>query len=484
LGIAAAAEAAGGKVLLEAIGCHGEITAALESSLSVEEADRMLSELAVRGHLDVSLEYGRLVYAVMGGVRRSPIRGWRSGGTQSLWCGRRLNLRLGTGEMDNTPNQAGGYEDRQPLSAEDVAQFFRRPLWAIFLAPLAMAGTALAFSLLQTPTYEASATVLVGQRQGQGDSPARIEELQALIPSAVEIITRRPVAEEASSGLDLAMDPEAVLENLSAQQTIESGQLIEVSYTDTDARRSERGVNAVGEVASERISRLPMSAHDIKATVVEAATVPRTPEEPDPLRNAILAAALGTMFGCGLAFVREVVYKDNVNCGRGTDTAYVDRRDRVNEDCENVFGGQQPNPVVEKVSGKGELGGAYGNPRLRVEAESAGTNPDDAQGRFSITYPGDPNVAHDNTYVRGSILCLAVSHKEARLVGRINSASGPRAEKGTFEKGEYVRIGVLDAGEDDKANFSAGEQRFTPCNGETPNLDVVEGKGFVVKEDV
>jgi hypothetical protein len=83
LGIAAAAAAAGGTVLLEAIGCHGEITAALESSLSVEEADRMLSELAVRGHLDVSLEYGRLVCAVMGGVRRSPIRGWRSGGPRA-----------------------------------------------------------------------------------------------------------------------------------------------------------------------------------------------------------------------------------------------------------------------------------------------------------------------------------------------------------------------------------------------------------------
>ena len=177
-------------------------------------------------------------------------------------------------------------------------------------------------------------------------------------------------------------------------------------------------------------------------------------------------------------------YKDNVNCGRGTDTAYVDKCDRVNEDCENVFGGQQPNPVVEKVSGKGELGGAYGNPRLRVEAESAGTNPDEAQGTFHITYPGDPNVPRDNSYVRGTVLCLAVSGNEARLVGRINSASGPRAEKGTFEKGEYVRIGVLDAGEDDKANFSAGEQRFTSCNGETPNLDVVEGKGFVVKEDV
>jgi uncharacterized protein involved in exopolysaccharide biosynthesis len=127
----------------------------------------------------------------------------------------------GFSEVDNTPNQAGPPEDRQPLSAGDVARFLQRRLWVLILAPLAIAGTAVAFSLLRTPTYEASATVLVGQQQGQDDSPARVEELQALIPSAVEIITTRPVAEEATSGLNLAMDPEAVLENLSAQQTIE-----------------------------------------------------------------------------------------------------------------------------------------------------------------------------------------------------------------------------------------------------------------------
>ena len=179
-------------------------------------------------------------------------------------------------------------------------------------------------------------------------------------------------------------------------------------------------------------------------------------------------------------------YKDDVNCGLGTDTAYVDRLDRVNEDCENVLvagGGPGPNPVVDKVSGKGELGSEFGSPRLRVNAQSAGTNPDDAQGRFSITYPGDPDVARDNTYVRGTILCLAVTGNEARLVGRIGSASGPMAEDGTFEKGEYVRIGVLDNATNDKANFSPGEATFTSCNGEIPNLDVLEGN-FVVEEDV
>jgi Ca2+-binding RTX toxin-like protein len=52
-------------------------------------------------------------------------------------------------------------------------------------------------------------------------------------------------------------------------------------------------------------------------------------------------------------------YEDGVNCGLGTDTAYVDRLERVNEDCENVFvagGGPEPTPVVDMVSGKGELG--------------------------------------------------------------------------------------------------------------------------------
>jgi hypothetical protein len=174
-------------------------------------------------------------------------------------------------------------------------------------------------------------------------------------------------------------------------------------------------------------------------------------------------------------------YQDNINCGLGTDTAYVDRRDQINEDCENVFVGPGPNPVVEEVYGKGELGPGVGSPWLRVNAKSAGTNPDDAQGTFSIRYPGDPNVARDNTEVRGTIRCTAVTGNEARLVGRIGSASGPRAGDGTFVEGQYVRIGVLDAVDNDKANFSRSEPQFTSCNGEDPTLEVLEGTGFVVK---
>ena len=53
--------------LLEAIDHHGEITpvrAALETSLTVEEADRMLSDLAKGGHLEVRVEGGKLLYGL------------------------------------------------------------------------------------------------------------------------------------------------------------------------------------------------------------------------------------------------------------------------------------------------------------------------------------------------------------------------------------------------------------------------------------
>ena len=55
------------KELLGALARHGELTparAALETSLSVAEADRMLSELAKDGHIEVRASEGRLGYAL------------------------------------------------------------------------------------------------------------------------------------------------------------------------------------------------------------------------------------------------------------------------------------------------------------------------------------------------------------------------------------------------------------------------------------
>src|SRR5215204_6860992 len=61
------------KELLEALARHGELTparAALETSLGVAEADRMLSGLARDGHIEVRAREGRLEYALWDADRR------------------------------------------------------------------------------------------------------------------------------------------------------------------------------------------------------------------------------------------------------------------------------------------------------------------------------------------------------------------------------------------------------------------------------
>ena len=206
--------------------------------------------------------------------------------------------------MQTTSNHVAPPEDRQPVSSVDVARIVRRWLWLIVLMPLVMAGIAVAYSLSQPPVYEASARVLVGQEQGQRGEPARPDDLQLIAESAVEVFAFHSLAEQTTTRLGFKIEAGTILANLTAEQS-QSGQLILLTYTDSNPTRAQRIVNTVGEVGAERISTLPISAHDIRATVVETATVPTTAEEPDPLRNVLLAAGLGTMLGFGLAFVLE-----------------------------------------------------------------------------------------------------------------------------------------------------------------------------------
>ena len=207
------------------------------------------------------------------------------------------------------PTKVAMTEDQQPPSVGDFAYFakiIRRWLWVIILIPLIMGGTAVAFSFLQTPKYATTATLIVGQEQGQQvGSPAKVDELQLLAQSAVGIITTTSVADEAAGRLGFPIEGDAILANLEAEQ-VEGNQLIELTYTDASPARAQQIANTVGAVAGERISALPISAHDITATVVEKATLPTTPEEPDPLRNGVLATALGTMLAFGLVFLMEI----------------------------------------------------------------------------------------------------------------------------------------------------------------------------------
>ena len=175
-----------------------------------------------------------------------------------------------------------------------------RAMVAVLIVAMAVTSA----GLLQTPTYEASALVLVDQRslaQGTGNgkiqliplapTPERLEKISQATASAID---SRPVAEEVIGRLRLQMEPTQLLDKLAVEQ-VEGTQFIRLSYEDTDPERAKQIVNTVGQVSelsSERSSTFT-------ATVWEKAELPESPVSPHPLRNGLLTLVIGLVLCAG-----------------------------------------------------------------------------------------------------------------------------------------------------------------------------------------
>lgn len=166
-------------------------------------------------------------------------------------------------------------------------------------------GLAVGSSFLQTPQYEGSIKVLIGQESGAKVAPVSVYDLQQLTLTMAQAVDTYPVADAVIRRLNLSMSPEALVGKLDSE-AIEETQFIEVTYPDSDPRRAQRMVNAVGDAFSEQVSTISPSANAVTATVWEEARVPESPVSPDPVRRAFFALVIGAIVGAGLALLLEV----------------------------------------------------------------------------------------------------------------------------------------------------------------------------------
>lgn len=202
---------------------------------------------------------------------------------------------------------AEDFEDEALPSLRDLFRILWRRLWVIVLVAVVLSGGAAAFSLVQTPMYEASTKILVGQEQGNqapGSLAGDVQGLQQITLTMAEAVNSRPVAEAVIRELDLGTSPEAFLENLSVRQVAET-QFIQVAYTDPDPEQAREITQTIGETFSEQVSEVSPSTNAITATVWEPAVEPDEPVSPNPTRNGILALMLGLALGTGLALLLE-----------------------------------------------------------------------------------------------------------------------------------------------------------------------------------
>jgi capsular polysaccharide biosynthesis protein len=192
-------------------------------------------------------------------------------------------------------------------SPQRVLQTLRKRMWTIALVAVVTAGSAVGFSLMQTPTYKASVQILVGQTTEGANLGADVSDLQELTLTVAKAVPTTPVAEAVAERLDL---PEGsageVLRNISAEPD-PGTMFVNVSYKDSDPERAQLIANTIGQVLSEKISKVSVGANAITATVWEPATLPKAPVSPDPIRNGVLALVLGALLGVVLAFLLEYV---------------------------------------------------------------------------------------------------------------------------------------------------------------------------------
>jgi capsular polysaccharide biosynthesis protein len=178
-----------------------------------------------------------------------------------------------------------------------------RPVVAATVAVVFVTVTVFMASLAETPQYESSAKILIGQEgwetQGPSEPVRDIHRLGVSTMTLAEVADSRLIAEDTIERLGLSTTPKEFLQRLDAEP-IEATQFIEVSYTDPNPARAHMVANTVGEVLSRRASEVsPRSA----AIIWEPAQVPDKPMSPKPLRNGLLTLVSGLILCVILALV-------------------------------------------------------------------------------------------------------------------------------------------------------------------------------------
>ena len=198
-------------------------------------------------------------------------------------------------------------EDAYVLPFREFFRILWRRAWIIALMAVVFAGAAVGISLAQQPVYQSSIQMLIAQESGISETPTNAGGLIDLTATMTVLVSNRTSAEEVIRQEDLQISPDAFIDERLSVSQVEETQVIEITYSDTDPQRAQRVANAFGDVFSERIANLDSGASAITATVVESAVVPGGPVSPNPLRDGLLAAAVGIIIGAGLALLLDLL---------------------------------------------------------------------------------------------------------------------------------------------------------------------------------
>ncbi|MFB2555290.1 polysaccharide biosynthesis tyrosine autokinase [Herbiconiux liangxiaofengii] len=184
----------------------------------------------------------------------------------------------------------------------------------IFIVALSLLGVAIgaAYSLTKTPDYQATSKVFVSVQ-----SSGSVSELtqggtfaQSQVKSFADIVTTPVVLQPVIASLGLQTDVNQLARRVTATSPIDTV-IVEITAVDSDPRQAAEIANAVASSFQNTVSNLvPVNAEGIepvKITVLQQATVPRSPFTPNVPLNIAFGGLIGLALGIGAAVLRETL---------------------------------------------------------------------------------------------------------------------------------------------------------------------------------
>lgn len=176
----------------------------------------------------------------------------------------------------------------------------RRNMVVMILSAAAMAIIAyLGTVLFVTPGYKSTTQIYVLNKQDNNTSTVTYSDLQSssqLTKDYMELVTTRPVLEEAIAGLGFEdMTYETLKEKIKIS-TLEDGRIISITVTDPNPMRAKQIADAVRDSVSVQIVKV-MNVESVN--VVEEANVPVEKASPDTRRNVVFGGILGLFLSFG-----------------------------------------------------------------------------------------------------------------------------------------------------------------------------------------
>jgi capsular exopolysaccharide synthesis family protein len=212
-------------------------------------------------------------------------------------------------------SEADGLEpSRSGLGLRQYLEVIRRRKWIVLGLTVIAVGVALAISLSQKKTYEATTKIVVGQ----GNSlfqPGEANAVQPFTATMGDLVRSNIVATMVIRHLGLSVTPEKLLSHTSVSIN-PSTAVVKISVTNHDKALATREAQEIGTVFSGLVRKrfgttvLPATRGTpaqlpLTATVFDPAHPLPGPVSPKPVRDAVIAFVLGLILGLLAAFLRE-----------------------------------------------------------------------------------------------------------------------------------------------------------------------------------